>query len=126
MNRCTVFDFAQFTNFDNTMIVDISVISNCPTKLTEMNFLNLGVGVPEFTKISIHIFTITLKNKLVVLSSTVGLCRAALQPLQSSYLHELVECQNKQVDQPMEILGRIRPRGECDPRRYHKYGRLLN
>ena len=63
MNRSTVLYFAQFTNFDDTMIVDISVISICPTKLTEMNLLNLGICVPEFTKISIHIFTVTLKNK---------------------------------------------------------------
>ena len=61
MNRRTVFYVAKFTNFDDAMIIDISVISICPSKLTEMNLLDLITGVPEFSKISIHIFTISLK-----------------------------------------------------------------
>ena len=61
-NRSTVVYFAQFTDFDDAMIVDIRVISISPSKLTEMNFLYLGLVVPEFTKVSAYIFSISLKT----------------------------------------------------------------
>ena len=126
MNRRTVFYFAQFTNFDDAMIIDISVISICPSKLPEMNLLNLITGVPEFSKISIHIFTISL-NKLAVICPSVCLSSLVHTKIWLSYLREQVKCQwNKQVDQPMEIVDRIHPREEYDPGRYHKCGRFLH